>query len=83
MPPVSTVRINGPALRELRTSKGVAIGRLAKKTGRHPKSIGRLEQGDGKPASLVFANQIARALRAKVADFALPEDDAQSGEVAA
>lgn len=78
MPPVSTVRINGPALRGLRTRRGFTVKQLAAKTGRHPKAIGRLECGQGKPASEVFAVQLANALGADIADFTVADDE--SGE---
>lgn len=73
MPPVSTVRIDGPALRDLRTRRGVTISQLAARTGRHPKAIGRLECGKGKRASEVFANQLANALGASISEFTFDE----------
>lgn len=84
MPPVSTVRINGPVLRDLRTRRGLTIKLLAAKTGRHPKAIGRLECGQGKPASEVFAFQLARALGLDdPSEFTLDEAEAEPEGAAA
>lgn len=74
MPQVSTVRIDGRALRDLRTRRGLSVRRLAKKIGRHYQSVTRLEIGAGKRASLVFAYQLANALKADLADLTLAED---------
>lgn len=73
MPLVSTVRINGPALRDLRQRQGLSVVRLAGKIGRHRQSITRLEIGNGKTASVVFAYQLANALGADLADFTLTD----------
>lgn len=62
MPLVSTVRIDGHALRDLRTRRGLTRQQLAGKTGRRNSSIRNLETGGGKRASLVFAYQLANAL---------------------
>ena len=83
MPQVSTVRIDGRALRGLRTRRGLTVTQLAAKTGRHPQSVRRLETGGEKIASEVFAYQLANALQAELAEITLndstpddPEQDA-------
>lgn len=84
MPPVRTVRIKGPALRDLRERRGLTVARLARKIGRHCQSITRLEiDRDGKEASRVFAYQLANALKADISDFTFPEDDAEADGAAA
>lgn len=69
MPPVSTVRINGSALRALRISRGLEVRQLAARVGRHPQSVRRLETGHGKHAGKVFAQQLANALEADTSEF--------------
>lgn len=83
MPLVSTVRINGSALRDLRTRRGLTVAQLARKTGRRGSSIRNLEVSDGKAASLVFAHQLANALKVDPAEFTVPEDEPEASEVAA
>lgn len=84
MPQVSTVRINGPALRGIREQRGLSVQQLARKIGRHRQAITRLEiSKEGKPASLVFANQLANALSTDIAEFALTEDESETDGVAA
>lgn len=76
MPQVSTVRIDGRALRGLRTRRGLTVTQLAAKTGRHPQSVRRLETGGEKLASEVFAYQLANALEVELADFTLTDSTA-------
>lgn len=85
MPLVDTVRIDGPALRDLRTRRGLTLPQLASRTGRHPKAIGRLECSNGKPASKVFAVQLALALGEgeDFSAFTIPGDDTESEDTAA
>jgi len=83
MPLVSTVRIKGRELRDLRTRRGLTMVQLAAKVGRHPQSIRRLETGSGKLASEVFANQLANALGADLAEFTVTDEEDETEEVAA
>ena len=82
MPPVSTYRVNGPALREIREDRGLTLRQLAQKLGtdryRHPQGIRKYEtEPGGKAISRDYARQIARALSVHVSEFtdAPPEDD--------
>lgn len=75
MPQTRAVRINGPALRDLREQRGLTVRQLAARIGRHPQSIRRLETGDGKFAGVVFGNQLANGLATDLADFTFPEDE--------
>ena len=79
MPPVSTVRVKGGVLRTLRTQRGLTMKQLAARVARHPQSIRRLETGDGKLASEVFAYQLANALGVDVGDFTYADDKAEAG----
>jgi len=74
MPPVSTFRVSGPALRALREERGLSHQQLAEKCGpyRHHKSLLKLETGDGKAVSEKFAQEIAKALGVPVAAFTQP-----------
>lgn len=78
MPPVSTVRIDGQQLRDLRTRRGLSVQKLAKKIGRARQSVTRLESGG--TASLVFACQLAYALKAELAEFTLTDSTADESE---
>lgn len=69
MPQVSTVRVNGTALRGIRTRSGLTVRQLAAKAGRHPQSVRRLETGAGKLCSEVFAHQLANALKVEIGEF--------------
>lgn len=73
MPPVETVRPNGPEIRRLRSLRGWQARNLAERIGRHPKSIGKLERGG--TASLVLISQIARALGVDPSRIILPEPE--------
>lgn len=83
MPPVSTVRINGSALRALRITRGLEVRQLAAKVGRHPQSVRRLETGRGKLAGKVFAQQLANALEADLSEFTAEEDETEPEGAAA
>ena len=83
MPQVSTIRINGRALRELREQRGLTVQQLARKIGRHRQSITRLEISNGKPASRVFAYQLVNALETDLSEITLSEDDAEAHGAAA
>ena len=83
MPQVSTVRVNGPALRDLRTRRGLSVSQLAKKIGRHQQSVRLLETSAGKTASLVFAYQLANALGVELDELALADDEPEQDEDAA
>lgn len=82
MPKVTTVRVNGPVLRGLRTRRGLTVRQLAGKISRHPQSVRYLETGTGKLASEVLAWQIANALGIDIADFTgdTTEDEATEDE---
>ena len=81
MPQTRTVRIDGTALADIRTSRGLTITRLAKMIGRHRQSINKLETGRSTHASGVFAHQLANALKINVAEITLTEPaDAADGE---
>lgn len=82
MPPVSTVRINGRALRALRISRGLEVRQLAARVGRHPQSVRRLETGHGKLAGQVFAQQLANALKVNVSEFTVADEDEPEGAAA-
>lgn len=69
MPPISTYAVNGGALREWRTRRGLTLRQLGARTGRHPQGIRKLETEDGKRVGRVFAWQIARALRVHPSAF--------------
>ena len=70
MPLVSTFRINGDALRELRSNRGLSLRQLAAMCPpRHAQSIRKLETATGKPVSRIFASQIANALGVHVSEF--------------
>jgi len=60
MPPVATVKPNGPEIRRLRSLRGWGARDLAQKIGRHPRSVANAERGQ--TVSLVLASQIAHAL---------------------
>lgn len=86
MPQVRTVRINGEALRALRTSRGLSAAKLARMIGRHYKTVSRLEWDETKLASEVLACQLAIALKVDVSEFAVTEgaeDDAEPSGAAA
>jgi transcriptional regulator with XRE-family HTH domain len=76
MPPVSTVRVNGPALRAIRKRRGLTLPQLAGKCGphRHPQGIRKLETEDGKAASEAFVSEIARALKVDASEFTIAAD---------
>lgn len=82
MPQTSTVRIKGRVLRDLRTRRGLTVRQLATKIGRHQQSVRVLETSAGKRASLVFANQLAIALGVDVGDFAIADDEQETGDTA-
>lgn len=78
MPQVRTVRVNGEALADLRTRRGLTITKLAKMIGRHRQSVNKLETGRITHASEVFAYQIANALKVNVSEFTdAPADEGQ------
>jgi transcriptional regulator with XRE-family HTH domain len=80
MPQVSTFRVNGAALRALRTRRGLSVRQLARITGpgRHPQSIRRLETTADKRIGEVFAFQIANALEVDVAAFTIADSETLS-----
>lgn len=82
MPKVSTVPVSGGTLRTLRLDSGMTVPQLAKKTGRHPQSVRRLETSKDKRASLVFACQLAKALGVDVTALiaGLRADDTDDAE---
>jgi transcriptional regulator with XRE-family HTH domain len=75
MPQFDSVRINGPALRELRVRRGLEVRQLAGKIGRHPQSVRHLEVRYGANAGRVFAYQLANALEVDISAFVLGDDD--------
>jgi transcriptional regulator with XRE-family HTH domain len=74
MPPVSTVRPNGPAIRALRHRRGLTLKALGLRIGRHGQAIRNLEAGE-RLASEVMINQIANALDVDVSELCLTDDD--------
>lgn len=79
MPPVSTYRVNGPALREIRKDRGLTLRQLAQRLGphRHPQGIRKYETEAGKAMGRDYAKQIACVLQVHVSEFtdAPAEDD--------
>lgn len=76
MPPVRTVRPNGPVIRELRLRRGLSVRQLAAITGpvgRHQQAIRHLENGT-RLASEVMIHQIANALKVDVSELILPDE---------
>ena len=62
-------------MRSLRTQRGLSVQKLAKKIGRARQSVARLEGGG--TASLVFAYQLANALKVDLAEFTLDDTEAE------
>ncbi len=84
MPQVSTFRVNGEALRAIRTRRGLSLRRLAAMCPpRHAQSIRKLETATGKPVSEVFAYQIANALEVDVSEFTDREPETETNGAAA
>jgi transcriptional regulator with XRE-family HTH domain len=76
MPPVRTVRPNGPAIRELRLRRGLSVRDLAEITGprgRHQQAIRHLEN-ETRLASEVLIHQLANALEVDVSELILPDE---------
>lgn len=88
MPPVSTYRVNGPALRAIREDRDLTLRQLAQRLGphRHPQGIRKYETEDGKAMGQDYAKQIARVLKVHVSRFtdapAPAEDDKETEPVA-
>jgi transcriptional regulator with XRE-family HTH domain len=80
MPLVSTVRVDGQALRELRISRALSLRQLGKLASRHPQAIRKLETSPGKLASDIFAAQLAKALGVDVSEFTIADGEADSTE---
>jgi len=75
MPPVRTVKPDGPKIRRLRIARGITVGGLAATIARHPQTVTNIE-GQSRAASHVLINQIANALGVDPAELtAEPEPE--------
>lgn len=74
MPQPRSVRVNGDVLADIRARQGLTISRLARMIGRHRQSINKLETGRSTHASIVFAWQIANALKVDITEFTITDD---------
>jgi hypothetical protein len=84
MPRVATARPNGKAIRALRVRQGLSTNQLGKMTGHPPQPIRNLDLRDW-PASELFLNRVANALKVDVSELILPDDEddeADNGAVA-
>jgi ribosome-binding protein aMBF1 (putative translation factor) len=81
MPPVATVKPNGPEIRRLRSLRGWEARDLAHKISRHRRSIENAERGQ--TVSLVLVSQIARALGIDPHKIILSETGGEEPEVCA
>ena len=74
MPPVETVRQDGPKIRELRIRAGVSLTDLGKQIHRHPKALGHLER-ETRRASRVMISQLANAFGVQPDELIRDDDE--------
>lgn len=71
-------RPDAPEVRRLRLRNGWTQAELAQRIGRTQASISQIE--NGRPVSHVLMRQVARALKVKVANIAVPIDGTEEIE---
>lgn len=71
---------DGQKIRRLRVDAGITAGTLARRIGRHPESIYKVEAGR-RMFSDVMASQLARALGVTVSDI-IQADPEETGDTA-
>jgi transcriptional regulator with XRE-family HTH domain len=76
MPPVPVITPDGKQIRQLRRDSGLTVVKLAKKLGRHPQSLWKIE-GSNPPTSIEFIQQLAKALGVKAATITISGEDGQ------
>lgn len=73
MPPVETVRPDGPKIRALIRANGYSVSGLGRSIGRHPQTISDVVRGRQAAVSIPLLFQIARALHVapgEISDYA-------------